>query len=455
MNLRSNQVEPVRIGIEFFKQKKSKPSIIVAPTAFGKSIVIASIAKGIGDKVIVLQPNRELLDQNYNKFTALGGVASIYSASMNTKEIGDVTYATIGSIIKVASEIKQIGITKLIVDECDRFPRESSGMLRTFIDASGITHVLGFTATPIKLQNNLDEDKNPISKLVMLTSKSKKGNFFKDIIHVTQIKQMVELGFWSKLIYETHDFDESKLTYNSSKSDYTEKSLDIAYRFSRVEDKIVHKVNEITNRKSILIAVPSIKHALELERRIPSCRAVHSELKKEDRDAVVEDFKSGKLRVVAQVNILSVGFDHPELDCIITGRPTASLSWWYQFVGRATRIHPNKKDALVIDFVGSTKRFGKVEELYFKKQNDKWQLFGESQNLISDIPMHEIGLHKEGKPSDFNVEKSMLMPFGKYVNQRLHTIPKSYRNWLLDNITWDANNETLRKQLMRLKEYNL
>ena len=98
MELRPNQIEPVKKGVEFFKSKKPHPSIIVAPTAFGKSIVIAEIAHQLGEKILVIQPSKELLEQNYNKFINLGGNASIYSASMNEKEIGDVTYATIGYI---------------------------------------------------------------------------------------------------------------------------------------------------------------------------------------------------------------------------------------------------------------------------------------------------------------------------------------------------------------------
>jgi len=39
MKLRPNQIEPVEKGVAFFNQKKASPSIIVAPTAFGKSIV--------------------------------------------------------------------------------------------------------------------------------------------------------------------------------------------------------------------------------------------------------------------------------------------------------------------------------------------------------------------------------------------------------------------------------
>ncbi len=51
MQLRPNQIEPVKKGVEFFLKKKADPSIIVAPTAFGKSIVIAAIAKEVGEKL--------------------------------------------------------------------------------------------------------------------------------------------------------------------------------------------------------------------------------------------------------------------------------------------------------------------------------------------------------------------------------------------------------------------
>ena len=78
LTLRNNQIEPVRAGVEYFSQKKPVPSIIVAPTAFGKSIVIAQIAKDINEKVLVIQPTKELLEQNYGKFINLGGKATIY-----------------------------------------------------------------------------------------------------------------------------------------------------------------------------------------------------------------------------------------------------------------------------------------------------------------------------------------------------------------------------------------
>ena len=458
MELRPNQIEPVKKGVEFFKIKKPHPSIIVAPTAFGKSIVIAEIAHQLGEKILVIQPSKELLEQNYNKFINLGGKASIYSASMNEKEIGDVTYATIGSIINIAWKFHELGIRKVIIDECDRFPREPDGMLRRFLTAAKITHILGLTATPLKLQTNMDEFGKPFSKLVMLTSKSKKGNFFKDIIYVAQIKEMTDLGFWSPLQYESYDFDTGALVYNSTNAEFTDDSIKRAYKQQDIGGKIVKRISELKDRKSILVAVPSIEEAKELSTRLPSCEAIFSGMPDSDRNQIISDFKSGKLRIIIQVTILSVGFDHPELDCIITGRPTASLSWWYQFVGRVTRIHPDKINGLVIDFVGSVPKFGKVEDLYFKYEEPLWKLYGEDSKLLTGIPLHEIGLHKENQPSPHDIAAQgdvVQMTFGKYKGTEIRKIPIWYRKWMLENIKWTPFNNAIKVELDRLKNIGI
>ena len=460
MKLRENQVEPVAIGVEFFKTKNMKPSIIVAPTAFGKSIVIAAIAKELGEKLLVLQPSKELLEQNYNKFITLGGEASIYSASMGSKELGDVTYATIGSIIKIAGKFRELGVTKIIIDECDRYPRAKSGQLRRFVDGMKATHVLGLTATPLKLQTNMG-DTGPFSKLVMLTNRSKHGMFFKFILHVSQIQDIVELGYWTPLEYQSYDFDTGALVYNSSGAEYTNDSIARSYENQNIGNKIVKKIAELQNRKSILVAVPTIEQATNLAKRIPSAAVVHGGTPKDERRRIIEEFRNQQIRVIVQVNVLTVGFDYPELDCLITGRPTASISWWYQFVGRGTRIHENKKDCLVVDFVGSVEKFGKVEALYYKQDgNENWELYGENKKQITGIPMHEIGIHLEGginlsekRNEEGEIEK-VYMTFGKYSGKPVASVPPYYRKWLLDNITWGPWNIKIKNEIERLHNLN-
>jgi DNA repair protein RadD len=453
MELRPNQVKPVQIGIDFFKQTNPSPSIIVAPTAFGKSIAIAKIAEKVEGNLLILQPSKELLEQNFNKFLMIGGNASIYSASFNSKKISSVTYATIGSIQQIGKLFKDKGFTKMIIDECHLYPRNMDSMIGRFLQDSGITHVLGLTATPLKLQSNTDLNGNVFSKLQMLTSKSKKGNFYKDIIYVCQVSEMVELGFWSKLEYEQFDFDESKLVYNSTKADFTEESLLAIYNSNDFHGNILNKIKMMPDRKSIIVFVPSVANAIELANKIPDSVAIYGDMPKAERNNAVKLFKSGKIRVVVNVNVLSVGFDHPELDCIICARPTASLAWYYQALGRGTRISKYKKDCLIVDFSGNVKRFGKVECLQITKEKNTWKMYGEGGKLLTGIPLHEVGHHlivPELPPLPNGEQPKVIMPFGKFKDKEIKDIDKNYRTWMLTNFDWNHRNKHIKDEIIRI-----
>ncbi len=448
MELRSNQIQPVKIGIDFFNQKKADPSIIVAPTAFGKSIVIAKIAEAVEDKLLILQPSKELLEQNFAKYIALGGYATIYSASFGQKKISNVTYATIGSIQSIGGVFKEMGFTKMIIDETHLYPRNSDSMLGRFLKSSGITHVLGLTATPLKLQTNMDRTGRSFSKLVMLTSRSKKGQFFKDIIYVSQVEEMVNLGYWSKLEYEQYEMDEDRLVYNSTKAEFTEESIKAMYEANNTEKRVIKRIEQLDDRKSIIVFVPSVDRAISLAERTPNAVAIYGNMNSKDRNVAVTDFKKGKIRVVFNVNVLSVGFDHPGLDCIICARSTASMAWYYQALGRGTRICDGKQDCLIVDFSGNVKRFGKIEQLRFVKEGI-WKLYGENGNLLTGVPIHEIGIHNEKTENDVS---EIIMSFGRHKGKPVHKLPKEYMEWALKDITWNEYNKKIKKAMISALE---
>jgi hypothetical protein len=49
--------------------------------------------------------------------------------------------------------------------------------------------------------------------------------------------------------------------------------------------------------------------------------------------------------------VLTEGFDDPGVSCIAMARPTRSEGLYAQCVGRGTRLFPEKKDCLILDFV--------------------------------------------------------------------------------------------------------
>lgn len=454
ITLRENQTEPINKAIQFFTEKKPKPSLIVLPTAWGKSILTAFVAKNSNDKMIVLQPSKELLEQNYLKYCSLCGDsalnAGIYSASAGRKDIAHITYATIGSIKSLGAKFKSLGFTKMLIDEAHLYPREANSMLGRFLKESGITHVLGITATPVKLQTNRDKDGQNFSKLVMLTSRSKKGNFFKDIIHVGQVAEMVRLGFWSPLQYETAGFDSSLLVFNSSKSEYTEESVQRAYDANGGSEQIVQALDRHSDRRHILVFVPSVEDAITLSKKYPNSAVIYGEMDKTERSQVIARFRAGEIRVIFNVRVLSTGFDYTGIDCIVLGVSTASIALYYQIIGRATRIDPEKTDALIVDLGGNVERFGRVEDITFE-QGKMWRMFGTGGRLLSGIPISDIGHYtrEDTRAIDARAEAPIeIMPFGKYKGNRIADIPLDYRQWMIRSFEWNARNEKLRKSIL-------
>lgn len=454
ITLRQNQIEPIDKAIRFFREEKPRPSLIVLPTAWGKSILTAYVAKYSGEHLIVLQPSKELLEQNYTKYINLcGGFgmnAGVFSASCGRKEIMPITYATIGSIKALGAKFKQLGFTKMLIDEAHLYPRESTSMLGRFLKDSGITHVLGITATPVKLQTNIDQAGNRYSKLVMLTSRSKKGNFFKDILHVGQVQEMVQLGFWSPLSYTSSVFDDSMLVFNSSKSEYTEESVKISYDANGGLQQVVEALQSHPERRHILAYVPSVQDAKDLAAVYPDSGVVYGEQDKREREEVIRRFKEGKIRVIFNVRVLSTGFDYTGIDCIVLGISTASIALYYQIIGRGTRIDPGKHDCLVVDLGGNVKRFGRVEDIVYE-QGKMWRMFGTDGKLLSGIPIHDIGKYTREDTKIIDQRASApieIMPFGKYKGDRITDIPRDYRQWMIRNFEWNERNEKLRKSII-------
>ena len=447
--LRDNQTEPVRLGINYFKAepdgKTFRPALIVAPTAFGKSILIAKIVEGVDDKILILQPNKELLEQNFLKYSKFGNNAGIYSSSFNSKQIYDVTYATIGSIHKQGAAFKAMGFTKIIIDECHLYSRKIGGMTGRFLKDSEITHVLGLTATPMQLQQLAEPSGATSSCLQMLTNRASGIHFFRDILHVTQIEDLVKNGYWTPLEYETQDVDLSLLKYTRTKDDYTDLSINIVYRVNDTCRKIVRKLAEIPDRKSIVVFVHSVEAARELERTVgrETSAAIYGSMPDAERTKAVSDFRNGKIRVVFNVNVLSHGFDYAGIDCIITARATASFSLYYQQLGRGVRISDYKKNCLIIDFSGNVKKFGRIEDLVFKKDEDgRWELYNAGKRLTG-IPLHKVGAI---------IITDKIMPIGKYAGTQIKDLPEKYTKKMMETFKWTKETLWIREEIIAISQ---
>lgn len=74
-------------------------------------------------------------------------------------------------------------------------------------------------------------------------------------------------------------------------------------------------------------------------------------------------FQHPPLKYLCNVNVLTTGFDAPNVDCVVLLRPTLSAGLYYQMVGRGFRLHPGKANCLVLDYGGNVLRHGPVDQL--------------------------------------------------------------------------------------------
>lgn len=100
-----------------------------------------------------------------------------------------------------------------------------------------------------------------------------------------------------------------------------------------------------------------------------------SDVSDDYREAIVDDFRAGRIRVLTNVEIVTEGFDLPAIEAVQMLRPTQSLALYLQMVGRGLRTYPGKTHAVIIDHVGNcSERHG------FPDQDRQWSLEGSKRD---------------------------------------------------------------------------
>ena len=357
--LRDYQQNASNAAISHYRLKNGKNYLMVLPTGAGKSLIIADIAAKLNEPLLVFQPNKEILEQNFAKLQTYGIFdAGCYSASVKRKDINRITFATIGSVYNHMDDFKHFKY--ILIDEC-HLVNPSEGMYADFF-AAAERRIIGLTATPYRLCSTMNG-----SMLKFLTRT--RPRVFSDVIYYCQVSELLARGFLTKLkYYDLTKIELVNVRRNSTGADFDDKSL--SKEFERVDlyGYLISMVRRLLAPKSgiprrgILVFTRFVKEAEMLTHEIPDSAVVSGTTPKKERERILSDFKSGKIKVVANCGVLTTGFDYPELDTIVLCRPTMSLALYYQMIGRVIRPYPGK-EGWVVDLCGNLRTFGKVEKL--------------------------------------------------------------------------------------------
>lgn len=161
-------------------------------------------------------------------------------------------------------------------------------------------------------------------------------------------------------VFCPHIIDTSSVKMRAG--DFDQKELNSVVTNSAVVGNIVEDWKEYGQNRPTVCFATSIEHSLQLkqafcEAGIPAihCDASSSD---EERTKARIDLETGKVKILCNVDIFSTGWDCPAVSCIILARPTWSLNWYLQAVGRGVRSFPGKSDCIVLDNAGNVFRHG-------------------------------------------------------------------------------------------------
>lgn len=125
---------------------------------------------------------------------------------------------------------------------------------------------------------------------------------------------------------------------------------------------VVREIREKVDREDMRVVAfcATIRHAEYManvfNRAGYEASALHSGLPREERSAMVQRFRRGKLPIICTVDLFNEGVDIPEINTVLFLRPTESATIFIQQLGRGLRNHSEKGALTVLDFVGQQNR---------------------------------------------------------------------------------------------------
>lgn len=393
VQLRDYQDAAVDHLFGYFYENTGNP-IVALPTGTGKSIIIADFIKKACQRypktrVMMLTHVKELIDQNMKALLKVWPTApaGVYSAGLKRREAhANITFAGIQSVRKKAEEFGFVDM--VLIDECHLVSDKDTTSYQTFLRDLTVVNpqlkVIGFTATAYRLAKG------------MLTDE---GGLFTDLAFDLTSREafnwLVRQGWLSPLIPKQTISELNVEGVRLSGGEYKQRELQDAVDREAITHAALLEARELAhNRKHWLVFATGVEHAEHicdmLNNMEITAGVVHSKMPDEQRDKTIRDFRAGRLQAVVNNNVLTTGFDYPDIDCIVMLRPTASPGLWVQMLGRGTRpvfaseydlttkegrlaaiAAGPKQNCLVLDFAGNTRRLGPINDPVLPRRKGK------------------------------------------------------------------------------------
>jgi hypothetical protein len=186
------------------------------------------------------------------------------------------------------------------------------------------------------------------------------NNVFQKISYKKSILDAIIEGYLVDLICKEIQVEMDLSEVANSGGDYDDGALGRAMTEAHAPEVMAAAYKEFALDRTAIAFLPTVRVSEDLvgvlERDGIRAEVVKDTTSPKQRQGIYQRLKEGETRVVANCGVLTEGFDEPSISCIIQGRPTISGSLYTQMIGRGTRLFPGKRDCLILDTVGSSRK---------------------------------------------------------------------------------------------------
>lgn len=308
-----------------------KAFLIMLPTASGKSKIVEEDLREFarnkqGFKGLILVPGVNILSDWKDRI------------KNSLPELQDkIEIKTYAYMARHYTDIQPDYYNYLVVDEAHH---AVAPVLKRVIQYFNTEFTIGLTATDQR------PDKKKLETVfgTYSTSLSLKEAMEKEVVAKANVYRI-----------ETN-IDLSQVRFNGK--DYVNADLEKRIRVTSRNELIVNVLNEYfttgeAGLRQGVIFCANVNHANEMAKLLngSGIKAASYTRQTKNPRVVMENFKQKKIRFLCACNMISEGWDYPELGILVMARPTLSKVLYLQQIGRGLRKTDIKKNVIVIDVV--------------------------------------------------------------------------------------------------------
>lgn len=331
-------------------------ALAVLPTGTGKTIVFSAICSDVaatGRRCLIIAHREELLQQAADKLHRMTGLVSAV-------EKGDQHAADSYAPVVVASVQTLSRPSRLEAFDPDEF-----GVM--IIDEAH--HTLAPTYQAIV--NHFHTKLLGVTATADRGDKRNLGEVYEKLAFEYSLLSAVQGGWLCRPVAKTLPVKLDLAGVKISAGDF--QAADLGHAIEPYLQDIAYQMAGICHARKTVVFLPLVSTSQRFTNLLNSVGLNAREVNGEspDRKEILQWFHdAGPGACLCNAMLLTEGWDEPSADCVVVLRPTKVRALYAQMVGRGTRLHPGKKDVLLLDFLWHTDRHQLCRPCHLITTND-------------------------------------------------------------------------------------